>query len=353
MQDSARSLPSYSLIDLGTLAGGTVSEATAINRFNQVVGWSNLGSVQQDNRRVDRSSFRHGFLWADGHIRDFNAEDGVDIRLPRGINDAGTVVGNLFPLGTTSRSFCMRVDGSEAGFLAGVHRAEAINGRGCVAGACIDATDTLQTVLVFPGTERKSPPAVRTLRMEAGFYGGSVRTLNDRNEGAGFAMLGRTSGQEIKQAITWGADGMGCAIFTDEEAASASVATGINAQGQVVGYRDTPRRSDRETRTAFLRTQQGAIVHLPALPGAKQSEAFGLNEAAQVVGVSGSRAFLWTADYGTVDLNTLIPSELGWTLTRANAINTGGAIVGQGLFQGQRRAFLALPSTPGGRQAWQ
>ena len=254
MQDSACSLPHYSLIDLGTLAGGSVSEATAINNLNQVVGWSNLGSGQQEDRRVDKSSFRHGFLWAEGRLCDLNPEDGVDIRLPRGINDAGTVVGNLFPLGAASRSFCVRVDGTEVGPLAGVHRAEAINTRGCIAGACIDATDTVQTVLVLPGSERKSPPDFRPMRLEADLYGGSVRAINDRNEGAGFAMVGRAAGQEIKQAVYWQADGMGCAIFTDAEAVTASMATGINARGQIVGYRDTPRQGHREIRTAFLRT---------------------------------------------------------------------------------------------------
>ena len=353
MKDSARSLPTYTVIDLGTLEGGTVSEATALNNFHQVVGWSNLGSVQEGARRTDKSSFRHGFVWANGQIRDLNPGDGVDIRLPRGINDAGSVVGNLFPLGLTSRSFCMRAAGAETEALPGVHRAEAINERGCIAGACVDAADTLQSVLICLDSERK-PNAVRQpMRLEAGLYGGSIRSLNDRNEGAGFAMLGRSSGQEVKQAVLWGPDGMGCAIFVGEEVVTASVATGINIRGQAVGYRDLPRQAQGETRIAFLRTEDDRIVRLPALHGAKQSEACGLNESGQVVGISGNRAFLWTAAHGVADLNSLVPADTGWTLTRANAINTGGAIVGQGLFHGQRRAFLAMPSTPAGPPAWQ
>ncbi|MCW3097641.1 MAG: extracellular repeat protein family [Chthonomonadaceae bacterium] len=353
MKSSARSLPHYSLIDLGTLEGGTVSEATAINNANQVVGWSNLGSVQQDNRRVDKSSFRHGFVWEDGRLRDLNPGDGVDIRLPRGINDAGTVVGNLFPLGAASRSFCVRADGSTAEALIGVHRAEAINGHGCIAGAWADETDTMQTVLICPDSRRKAPPALRPMRLLGGLLGGSVRSLNDRNAGAGFAMRGHTFDLEVKQAVCWGPDGVGQGLFPDKGAATASVATGINLCGQIVGYRDTPQPALRETRTAFLRTEQGLLIELPALPGAKQTEACGINEAGTVVGISGNRAFVWTAEGGITDLNALMPAECGWTLTRANAINAGGAIVGQGLFHGQRRAFLALPSTPDGRRGWQ
>ncbi len=354
MKSSTLYRPHYSLIDLGTLEGGTVSEATAINNFNQVVGWSNLGSVQQDNRRVDKSSFRHGFVWTDGQLRDLNPADSVDIRLPRGINDAGTVVGNLFPLGAASRSFCVKADGTVAEALPGVHRAEAINGWGCIAGVCADETDAVQTVLICPDSDRKQASAFRPMRLEEGMVGGSMRSLNDRNEGVGFAMSGRPSDQEVKQAVYWGTDGVGCAIFAGDEAVLTSVATGINIWGQTVGYRDMPRQADGATRTAFLRTETGRIVFLPGLPGAKLSEACGINEATQVVGFSGNRAFVWTAAYGIADLNTLIATDTGWTLTRANAINAGGVIVGQGLFQGQRRAFLALPtSTLGGPQAWQ
>lgn len=353
MKSSIHALTHYTLVDLGTLEGGTVSEAIAINNRNQVVGWSNLGSVQEDHRRVDKSSFRHGFVWVDGWLCDLNPEDGINIRLPRGINDAGTVVGNLFSLGAASRSFCVGVDGSRLDVPAGVHRAEAINGPGCIAGNCIDATDTMQTVLICPESAWQEAARVRPMRLEGGMGGGSVRALNDRNEAAGFAMQRRPADQEMKQAVLWGADGMGCALFTGVEALTPSVATGINERGDVVGYRDTVRQTQLETRVAFLRTAAERTIYLPALPNAKQSEALGINSAAQVVGVSGNRAFVWSAAAGIADLNDLIPAGTGWSLIRANAINENGAIVGQGLFHGRRRAFLALPGTEEAPQAWQ
>lgn len=336
--------PRYTLIDLGALDGGTVSEAIAINSLNQVVGWSNLGSVWQNDRRVDKSSFRHGFVWTGGQLCDLNAEDGINIRLPRGINDAGVVVGNLFPLGAASCSFCVRADGSRMERLPGVHRAEAINGQGCIAGICIDENDTMQTVLVCPGNG-STVGTLRPMELEAGMSGGSVRALNDRNEAVGYAMQGRCADPEIKQAVLWSADGLGRALFTGAEARTPSVATGINGLGQVVGYRDTPHRMQREARVAFLYTGS-SLIDLPMLPGAKQSEALGINNAAQVVGISGNRAFVWSLAAGAADLNALVSPESGWTLTRANAINASGAIVGQGLFRGQRRAFLALPVAP-------
>jgi probable HAF family extracellular repeat protein len=345
--------PQYSIIDLGALEGGTISEAVALNNRNQVVGWSNLGSVLQDGRRIDKSSFRHGFVWSEGRLRDLNPRDGIDIRLPRGINEAGMVVGNLFPLGGTSRSFCVQADGTEAqGMPRTMYRAEAINGNGCIAGAVTDEADMVQTAMLCPDRGPEAAGEFRRMRLEAGLVGGSVRALNDRNEGVGFAMWGQPSSQEVKQAVLWRADGLGRALFIGEEATAASMATGINSVGAVVGYRETPARLQGATRVAFLRTAQGAIVHLPALPSAKQSEACGINARGQVVGLSGQRAFLWTPESGILDLNDCLSADTGWTLTRANAINAGGAIVGQGIFQGRRQAFLALPATPGERPGW-
>lgn len=41
-----------------------------------------------------------------------------------------------------------------------------------------------------------------------------------------------------------------------------------------------------------------------------------------------------------LDLNSLIPSGSGWTLTEAYAINSSGQIVGSGIVNGVEHAFL-------------
>ncbi len=340
---AARPLPRYSVIDLGTLAGGTVSEATALNNHNQVVGWSNLGSVRQAGVYMDKSSFRHGFLWENGQMRDMNPEDGLHIRLPRAINDAGTVVGNLFPLGSPSRCFCQQKDGFSYPSLQYASRAEAINASGYVAGAYVGDGESVQTALFRPDTEGNLSPTISPLQLMDGLHGGSIRSLNNHNEGAGFALqFSAAQGRESKQAVRWDREGVCWPIFAGAE--ETSVATGINAAGVIVGYRDADGTGEREGRTAFLRTETGEIVTLDCLPGATQSEACDLNNAGQVVGFSGGRAFLWDTEQGACDLNDLIPADSGWTLLRANAINAGGAIVGQGIIGGNRRAFLLLPT---------
>ena len=44
------------------------------------------------------------------------------------------------------------------------------------------------------------------------------------------------------------------------------------------------------------------------------------------------------------DANDLLPDDSGWTPTIALGIDERGAIVGQGVHDGQRHAFLLQPS---------
>jgi len=43
------------------------------------------------------------------------------------------------------------------------------------------------------------------------------------------------------------------------------------------------------------------------------------------------------------DLNTLLPSDSGWILSNATAINNVGQIVGPGSYQGATRGFVLTP----------
>jgi probable HAF family extracellular repeat protein len=74
--------------------------------------------------------------------------------------------------------------------------------------------------------------------------------------------------------------------------------------------------------------------------------AFAINGQGQVVGQSGSRAFLYSGGVLT-DLNTLLPTNSGWTLTYAFGINGAGQIVGWGTHNGQaEQPFLLSPPAP-------
>ncbi len=77
------------------------------------------------------------------------------------------------------------------------------------------------------------------------------------------------------------------------------------------------------------------------------SIAYDINDKGQVVGAlqtgQNSHAFVW-ANGQMQDLNNLIPSDSGWVLSEARAINNKGRIVGFGTINGQTRAFLLKPN---------
>jgi len=78
----------------------------------------------------------------------------------------------------------------------------------------------------------------------------------------------------------------------------------------------------------------------------KASHARDLNDAGDVVGTSGSHAFLYAGGQ-MADLNSLIDPSSGWELVDATAINASGQIVGVGRLDGHDlRAFLLTPTQP-------
>jgi probable HAF family extracellular repeat protein len=146
-----------------------------------------------------------------------------------------------------------------------------------------------------------------------------------------------------------------------------SVASGINAGGQVVGWANLPGEVNAKHAVEWT---QGVITDLGTLPGGTFSVATGINANGQVVGQAATvgvigqiagqpptvgkvfHAFLWTSSGGITDLNSLIDPGLGWTLMNAVAINDSGQIVGDGFHHnsaGQHyvlsHAFLLTPLT--------
>jgi probable HAF family extracellular repeat protein len=70
------------LQDLGTLGGGSSSDAFAINKLNEVVGYSSLGT-----------SSAHAFLWTHGKGMQDLGTLGGNTSAAAGINNYGNVVG--------------------------------------------------------------------------------------------------------------------------------------------------------------------------------------------------------------------------------------------------------------------
>lgn len=78
------------LHELPTL-GGLGSNAVAINDVGKVVGTSETGAIGPDNRYLS-----HGFVWADGVMKDLGTLPGRTQSFAVGINNAGDITGGSY-----------------------------------------------------------------------------------------------------------------------------------------------------------------------------------------------------------------------------------------------------------------
>src|SRR5205085_11232701 len=111
-----------------------------------------------------------------------------------------------------------------------------------------------------------------------------------------------------------------------------------------------PAVPDGDDLHAFSWTAAYGIRPLGALPGHVHSEAYGINEERQVVGIScdanftDCRAFIWENGVMT-DLNALKPASYTARLEQAKDINEAGEIAGRSIDPVTgRKAFLATPT---------
>ena len=134
-----------------------------------------------------------------------------------------------------------------------------------------------------------------------------------------------------------------------------SVTTGMNANGEIVGWYSVAADSSQWFTHAFLTSyaDPATITDLGTL-GGHYSMAQGINVSGEIVGQSTTasdntvtHAFLYSG--GTItDLNSLLASEFSaWTLVDATAINDQGWIIGSGTNPaGQPRGLLLIDPVP-------
>lgn len=310
--------PAYTLIDVGAVSGFSESIAFGINNKKQVLVAG-----------VDSSGACRSFLWQAGKFTDLKTLGGTYCGAWR-INDNGQVVGKTTTQHGEERSFLWE-NGQmkDLGTLGGKsNEATAINSAGQIVGTASLKNGTSHVVLWTKGKMRdigKSLPGKHTYGRGISDNGMLAGTLTDKNEDEhafvyhqGKARVLPTLGDR-----SWALD--------------------INPRGEVVGYAETPDHGHH----AFLYSQK--TIDLGTL-GGKYSAARRINNHRQVIGSSEisvgkqtTHAFLWQEKVMT-DLNTLIPDKAGWLLTDAFGINDKGDIVGEGIRNGKKRAYLLISS---------
>ncbi len=126
---------------------------------------------------------------------------------------------------------------------------------------------------------------------------------------------------------------------------SVGMAMAVNDAGTIVGYQSG---GDGSIQATIFR-EDGSLDQLGTL-GLEESWALDVNQANETVG----RAFAFgpgglitkafvTSGRDMLDILENSSNPDGWLLVEATAINDHGVIVGNGLFQGEPRAFMATP----------
>jgi probable HAF family extracellular repeat protein len=362
----------YKVEDLGTL-GGSRSWASAINDSGEVVGYSNLAGDQN----------KHAFLYKDGKMTDLLTLGGTSSEA-KGINKSGQVVGWSDNSSGERRAFLYdSTNGMKdlndlipAGLGWSIDEATAINNNGQIAATgwppswrdpCSPYAETwdFHTALVLRPATTTGTTATYEMQ-ELGTLGGDYSYATGINDSG--KVVGRSS-----------LSGCGERPFLYDENANPKMqdlpgweAYGISNSGKVVGYTWYLAEYDMtctnmDCHRAFIydsATKQMQVLGTLGTGdtyGTIGSEAYGINDSDQVVGLSGigdgfhhwvsgsgpAYGFIYDSTNGMRDLNSLIPADSGWTIHEARAINNNGQIAATGYKEGVGQHALLLSPTNG------
>jgi Cu/Zn superoxide dismutase len=290
---SARTTYSFRTVD--NAADLTFNQLLGINSAGVIAGYFGSGAQGHPNM---------GYLLTPGGYRSENFPGSVQTQVT-GLNDNGVTVGFWSGMNTANQA------NDNFGFYA-------INGQGFRS-------------VNFPATSNASPPVNQLLG------------VNDRDVAVGFYTDAKGNNHGYEYRI---ADDSFTRVTEPGHPGASLTAAAINNRGDVAGfYAGAKGGTD-----AFLKTAGGQFTHL-AYPGASATQALGVNDHDEVVGVytvgSGNNAqthgFTWTPQSGfrTVD----DPNGAG--ATTINGVNDRGDLVGFYTdAKGNTDGFTATPVTP-------
>lgn len=349
----------YIVLDFASF-GGTNSRGNSINNRGWIAGYSQIAGNHE----------RHAALWLYGFGFDLGTLGGPNsnVAWSQAMNRRGLIAGISQtdipePLGQgwSCRVFFPPPD--QTGFTCvgvvwehgeirelprlGGHNsfATAVNKRGEIAGwsetdvrdSTCNQEDGNQVLQFLPVIWGPGEDEIRDMPLIPGDTSGTVNSLNDRGQAVGISgicdiAVGRHS---ARHAVLW-EDGE----VRDLGNAGGpwwNTPTAINQRGDVTGFLGDPEAVNGPLQ-AFVWTEDGGLEELGTLTGRPaehvHSEAYGINDERQVVGLScdasfnDCRAFLWE-DGVMTDLNDRIAfGDDDNTLLHARDINDRGMITG-------------------------
>ena len=370
----ARARTQYQVSTLPGLAG-TSNGGNSINDQTWVSGYARL-----PNRN------RHAALWRNGVLSDLGTLGGPNSSVTWNVkNTAGIIVGisqtadpQLFGESWSSAAFYSTPNnvgyinlgfvweggpmrglpnfpGGNNGFATGANNLRQVVG--WAENGVHDPNCCCTQVLQFrPAVWTLGPPdQIQDLPLIAGDSSGAATAINDNGQIVGISgICDQAVGRHTaRHAVLW-ENGTVTDIYPDAPAPWWNTPTAINQRGDVVGFAGDPAFVEGDILHAFLWTREDGIRQLKPLqrrvPPHVDSEAYGINEARQIVGIScdadfvDCRAVVWNNGTVPTDLNEFKGSYSAH-LESAKDINNKGEITGRAADPntGVLTAYLAVP----------
>jgi len=371
-QAPAKPKTQYHVSTLPSL-GGTSSGGNSINDQSWAAGYSRL---------PDRN--RHATLWRNGVLSNLGTLGGPNSSVTWNVkNTAGIIVGisqtadpqllgeswssaafystpnnvGYINLGFVWQQGQMRrlpnFPGGNNGFATGANNLGQVVG--WAENGVHDTTCCCTQVLQFrPAMWTLGPDQIHELPLIPGDTSGAATAINDNGQIVGISgICDQAVGRHTaKHAVLW--ENGGVTDIGNLGAQWWNTPTAINQHGDVVGFAGDPAFVEGNILHAFIWTKDNGIKALKPLRGRVpqhvDSEAYGINEASQVVGVScdaeqnDCRAVIWDHGVYPTDLNDL-KGDYSAFLALAKDINNKGEITGRAVdpITGVLTAYLAVP----------
>jgi probable HAF family extracellular repeat protein len=322
----ARHFASFDRTDLGTVPGGSSSEAFAVNAKGVVVGRS---FVPDD---AEGSGVDHAFVWSeDTGMTDLGTLGGTQSTATV-IGDNGLVAGVVFLTGTgPARAFVRTPANVVQLSLGGPNsKATAINASGDVVGFSDTLNDSASHAFLWTARDG--------VMHDLGTLGGSFSTANAISDD-GVVVGESETASGVRHAFMWTPRARMVDLGT---LGFSSSAQGVNDDGVIVGISQTTSLVSH----AFVWTRHAGMVDIGTDGltsfGAKINGRFAIGQTSVIAGADPNHGFAWTRKTGLVDIGTL-----GGDTSFAAALNDHGLVVGNSRTAGNAaiRAFVWSAST--------
>jgi probable HAF family extracellular repeat protein len=332
---------SYNVTDLGLLSGDISSWGMFINSRGEVSGCSDTSTSIGDV--CNWVSPGTAFFWSNGAMQAVDPLSGDDFSTGFFISDSEQIVGSSWNLeNQTGHGFLWtRKTGTrDLKTLPGgdfYSDADQINSQGVIVGESAVSNGNVHAVVWIPsgGTYR-----IQDVGILPGAPWTYPYSINNKNQIVGNAYFNNT----VYHACFW-SRALGWKDLGTLPGGTVSLADWINNNGISVGQSNS---AEFPNGVATAWDQNRKIYALGTLPGGTTSFAGYISDTNEILGEStvasgDTHAFIWTQLRGMQDLNNLIPTNSGWEINHASAMNTGGQIVGFGTISGSIHAYLLTP----------